>query len=101
MGRRSRKAAITDSLFSRSIVASVEVRLGATALIRTPREPYSSARERVKLVRKGRKKEKGAYKERKKRDGIQTAELNRRDQVTATVPGPVSFEKREQRSIHR
>jgi hypothetical protein len=50
---------------------------------------------------KGRKKEKGAYKERKKRDGIQTAELNRRDQVTATVPGPVSFERGEQRSIIR
>ena len=30
---------------------------------------------------------------RKKRDGIRTAELNRRDQVTATVPGPVSFER--------
>ena len=29
----------------------------------------------------------------KKRDGIQTAELNRRDQVTATSPGPVSFER--------
>jgi hypothetical protein len=29
---------------------TVEVRLGGTALIRTPREPYSSARERVKLV---------------------------------------------------
>jgi hypothetical protein len=25
------------------------------------------------------------------RDGIQTAELDRRDQVTATVPGPVPF----------
>src|SRR5271167_2010807 len=30
---------------------------------------------------------------RKKRDGIRTAELNRRDQVTATGPGPVSFER--------
>ena len=30
---------------------------------------------------------------RKKRDGIRTAELNRRDQVTATVPGPVPFER--------
>jgi hypothetical protein len=39
IGRRSRKAAITASLFARSTVASVEVRLGATALIRTPREP--------------------------------------------------------------
>src|SRR5712692_9746822 len=29
----------------------------------------------------------------KKRDDIRTAELNRRDQVTATVPGPVSFER--------
>jgi hypothetical protein len=38
---------------------------------------------------KDRKKEKEHT--RKKRDGIQTAELNRRDQVTATVPGPVSF----------
>jgi hypothetical protein len=35
-------------------------------------------------------KRKGAY---KKRDGIRTAELNRRDQVTATGPGPVSFER--------
>jgi hypothetical protein len=31
-------------------VASLEVRLGATALIRTPREPYSSAKARVKFV---------------------------------------------------
>jgi hypothetical protein len=29
----------------------------------------------------------------KKRDGIQTAELDRRDQVTATVPGPVPFKR--------
>jgi len=42
-------------------------------------------------TRKGKKKEKRAYK--KKREGIQTAELNRRDQVTATGPGPVSFER--------
>src|SRR5580658_5960204 len=38
-----------------------------------------------------RKKEK--ERTRKKRDGIRTAELNRRDQVTATGPGPVSFER--------
>ncbi len=38
---------------------------------------------------KDRKKEKEHT--RKKREGIQTAELNRRDQVTATVPGPVPF----------
>jgi ABC-type antimicrobial peptide transport system ATPase subunit len=37
----------------------------------------------------------------KKRDGIRTAELNRRDQVTAIVPGPVSFERGEQRSLIR
>jgi hypothetical protein len=58
----------------------------------------------------GRKKEKGAKKEgrkkkeegrRKKEDGIQTAELDRRDQVTATVPGPVPFARGEQRSIIR
>ena len=30
-----------------------------------------------------------------------TAELNRRDQVTATVPGPVPFARGEQRSIIR
>jgi hypothetical protein len=30
-----------------------------------------------------------------------TAELDRRDQVTATVPGPVPFERGEQRSIIR
>src|SRR5215469_14346157 len=50
IGRRSRKAAITEALFSRSTVASEDVRLGATALIRTPLEPYSSARERVKFA---------------------------------------------------
>jgi hypothetical protein len=59
---------------------------------------------------KGRKKEKGARKEgkkegkkerRKEGKGIQTAELDRRDQVTATVPGPVPFERGEQRSITR
>jgi hypothetical protein len=33
--------------------------------------------------------------------GIQTAELDRRDQVTAIVPGPVPFERGEQRSIIR
>jgi hypothetical protein len=48
---------------------------------------------------KNRKKEKEHT--RKKRDGIQTAELNRRDQVTAPVPGPVSFERGKQRSIIR
>jgi hypothetical protein len=50
IGRRSANAAITALLFSRSAVASLEVRLGATALIRTPREPYSSAKARVKFV---------------------------------------------------
>jgi hypothetical protein len=50
IGRRSRKAAIAEALFSISTLASVGVRLGATALMRTPREPYSSARERVKFV---------------------------------------------------
>jgi len=33
--------------------------------------------------------------------GIQTAELDRRDQVTATGPGPVPFARGEQRSIIR
>jgi hypothetical protein len=46
--------------------------------------------------RKGAKKEEG-----KKRDGIQTAELHRRDQVTATKSWPSSLRKREQRSIIR
>jgi hypothetical protein len=46
-------------------------------------------------------RKKGAKKEEKKREDIQTAELDRRDQVTATVPGPVSFEKGEQRSLIR
>jgi hypothetical protein len=41
---------------------------------------------------KGRKKEKGA-KKRKKRDGIQTAELDRRDQVTAAKSWPSSLRK--------
>jgi hypothetical protein len=44
------------------------------------------------------KTEKGGKREKehtgKERDGIQTAGLNRRDQVTATVPGPVSFERK-------
>jgi hypothetical protein len=50
---------------------------------------------------KGRKKEKGAKEKERKRDGIQTAELDRRDQVTATMPGPVPFERGEQRSLIR
>jgi len=49
-----------------------------------------------KLGKEGRKRSK----EGKKRKGIQTAELDRRDQMTATVPGPVPVE-REQRSITR
>jgi hypothetical protein len=49
---------------------------------------------------KGRKKEKEAKKERRE-FAIQTAELDRRDQVTATVPGPVPFARGEQRSITR
>src|SRR4029077_20076178 len=51
-----------------------------------------------KLENTGRKKKEHT---RKKRDGIRTAELNRRDQVTAPVPGPVSFERGKQRSISR
>ena len=43
-------------------------------------------------IGKGRKKEKGA-KEKSKRDGIQTAELNRRDQVTATNSWPSFLRK--------
>src|SRR6202522_487706 len=50
IGRRSANDAITALLFSRSAVASLEVRLGATALIRTPRDPYSRATARVKFV---------------------------------------------------
>src|ERR1700730_13117881 len=46
--------------------------------------------------RKGAKKEEG-----KKSEGIQTAELDRRDQVTATESWPSSLRKREQRSIIR
>jgi hypothetical protein len=55
-------------------------------------------------------KEKGAKKEgkrkkrkkREKRDGIQqTAELDRRDQVTATNSWPSSLRKGEQRSLIR
>jgi hypothetical protein len=48
-------------------------------------------KERKKEKEHTRKKEKEHT--RKKRDGIRTAELNRRDQVTATGPGPVSFER--------
>jgi hypothetical protein len=44
-----------------------------------------------KLGKTGRKEKEHT---RKKRDGTRTAELNRRDQVTAPVPGPVPFEKR-------
>ena len=51
-------------------------------------------------IGKGRKKEKGA-KEKSKRDGIQTAELNRRDQVTATNSWPSFLRKGGQRSITR
>ena len=47
---------------------------------------------------KYRKKEKGAYKERKR---VRTAELNRRDQVTATRSWPSFLQKGEQRSITR
>ena len=46
---------------------------------------------------KGKKKEK----EHIRKQRVQTAELNRRDQVTAPVPGPVPFERGEQRSITR
>jgi hypothetical protein len=51
-----------------------------------------------KLGKAGRKK-----KEQKKKEerGYPTAELDRRDQVTATVPGPVPFARGEQRSIIR
>jgi len=48
-----------------------------------------------------RKRSKERRKEGKKRKGIQTAELDRRDQVTATVPGPAPFERGQQRSITR
>jgi hypothetical protein len=50
-----------------------------------------------KLGKAGRKKKE----QRKKREGIPTAELDRRDQVTATSPGPVFFERGEQRSLIR
>jgi hypothetical protein len=50
-----------------------------------------------KLGKTGRKKK--SIQERREMDP--TAELNRRDQVTATMPGPVSFERGEQRSIIR
>src|SRR6266550_9593790 len=41
-----------------------------------------------KLGKAGRKKKEQKS---RKREGVQTAELDRRDQVTATVPGPVPF----------
>jgi hypothetical protein len=50
------------------------------------------------LGKAGRKKQEQKS---RKREGIQTAELDRRDQVTATSPGPVPFERGEQRSIIR
>ena len=49
MGRRLRKAAIRAWFFSSSLAASVEVELGAAALMLKPREPYSSAYARVKF----------------------------------------------------
>jgi hypothetical protein len=52
-------------------------------------------------LRKSGTKKKRSKEEGKKRDGIQTAKLDRRDQVTATVPGPVPFERGEQRSLIR
>jgi hypothetical protein len=58
----------------------------------------------ISLWKTGKGKKEGKKerrKEGKKRDGIQTAELDRRDQVTATVPGPVPFERGEQRSLIR
>jgi hypothetical protein len=49
-----------------------------------------------------RKKEKGKKEQKKKEERwYPTTELNRRDQVTAPVPGPVSFERGKQRSIIR
>jgi hypothetical protein len=42
---------------------------------------------------KRRKTEKGAKEKRRKRDGIQTAELDRRDQVTATKSWPSFLQK--------
>jgi hypothetical protein len=52
---------------------------------------WKTGKDRKKEKEHTRKKEK--ERTRKKRDGIRTAELNRRDQVTATGPGPVSFER--------
>ena len=79
-----------------------------TAAGRSKRTPLSK-RERLKMERdilvrnfsvksrKGRKKEEGA----KKKESIQTAELDRRDQVTATNSWPRFLQKGEQRSIIR
>src|ERR1700745_2996115 len=50
---------------------------------------------------KSRKTEKGAKEKGRKRDGIPTAELDRRDQVTATKSWPSFLRKGEQRSITR
>ncbi len=52
---------------------------------------------------KGRKKEKGAKKseQRKARDGIQTAELDRRDQVTATNSWPNFPTESSTPNLHR
>jgi hypothetical protein len=43
----------------------------------------------ISLGKTGKDRKKEKEHTRKKRDGIRTAELNRRDQVTAIVPGPV------------
>jgi hypothetical protein len=55
------------------------------------RENREKQEERKRAYKEKRETEKAHT--RKKREGIQTAELNRRDLVTATGPGPVSFER--------
>jgi hypothetical protein len=47
----------------------------------------------ISLWKTGKDRKKEKEHTRKKKDGIRTAELNRRDQVTAIGPGPVSFER--------
>ena len=67
-------------------------------------EPLFVARRswlEISLWKTGKDRKKEKEHTGKKRDGIQTAELDRRDQVTATGPGSVPFERGEQRSIIR
>jgi FKBP-type peptidyl-prolyl cis-trans isomerase len=78
----------------------LEIVLWETRKSRSKEKRAKKAKKR-KQRKESKEKKAKKRKQRKERDGIQTAELDRRDQVTATSPGPVPFERGEQRSILR